>query len=97
MVIYYQVRLGCNYFSNVGKTNILCKRTNVHISSCKLGNTSDKFDQHVFHCKKDHLEPLFKLYILMEVDNYDKLLIYEDYFHKQGFDICNRFKATAKF
>ena len=32
----------------------------------------------------------------MEVDNYDKLLIYEDYFHKQGFDNSNRYKATAQ-
>ena len=64
MVVYYQVCLGCNYFCNVGKTNTLRKRTNVHISSCKSGNTSDKFDIHVFNCKKDHLEPLFKLYVL---------------------------------
>ena len=96
IVTYYQVCLGCNYFSNVGKTIVLRNRTNLHISSCKSGVTSDKFDQHVFNCKDDHLEPLFKLYVLMEVDTYDKLLIYEDYFHKQGFDICNRHKATAK-
>ena len=85
MVLYYQVCLGCNYFSNVGKTNCLRFRTNVHISSCKSGITTDKFDTHVFNCKHDHLEPLFKLFILMEVDNYDKLLLYEKFFHAQGF------------
>ena len=95
MVIYYIVCLGCNHFCNVGKTNVLRLRINQHICTSKSGDTTDKFDKHVFSCKKDHLEPLFKLYLLMEVDNYDKLLIYEDYFHKQGFDICNRFKATA--
>ena len=34
------------------------------------------------------------LHVLMEVDNYDKLLVYEEYFHKQGFDVCNRWKAA---
>ena len=96
MVLYFLVCSGCNRYSNVGKTNVLRKRTNLHISSCKSGNTSDKFDIHVFNCKKDHLEPLFKLYVLMEVDNYNKLLIYEHFFHAQGFDVCNKNKATAK-
>ena len=96
MVLYFLVCSGCNRYSNVGKTNVLRKRTNLHISSCKSGNTSDKFDIHVFTCKKDHLEPLFKLYVLMEVDNYNKLLIYEHFFHAQGFDVCNKNKATAK-
>ena len=94
MVLYYLICLGCG-LSYVGKTNCLRERTNNHISESKSGNTSDRFDQHVFDCKTDHEEPLFKLYGLMEVDNYDKLLVYEDFLHKQGFDHCNRKKATA--
>ena len=94
-VIYYQTCLGCGWFTNVGKTNCLRDRTNNHISESKSGVTTDKFDKHVFECKKDHQEPVFKLNVLMEVDSYDKLLIYEDFFHKQGFDVCNRKKAAA--
>ena len=96
LVCYYQICLGCNKCSNVGKTNNLRLRTNVHISSCKSGVTTDKFDSHVFICKKDHAEPLFKLYILLELNDYNKLLVYEDYFHKQGFDTLNKHKASIK-
>ena len=95
MVCYYQICLGCRRFTNVGKTNDFRLRTNNHISSSKSGVTTDVFDRHVFNCKTDHIEPLFELYILMELDNYDKLLVYEDYFHKKGFDTLNRRKATA--
>ena len=95
MVIYFLTCLGCEEYSKVGKTNILRPRTNNHISASKSGVTTDTFDRHVFNCKKDHLEPTFKLNVLMEVDDYDKLLVYEDYFHRQGFDVCSRFKATA--
>ena len=95
MVIYFLTCLGCGTFSKVGKTNCLRPRTNNHITEGKSGITTDIFDRYVYNCKKDHEEPLFKLNVLMEVDNYDKLLVYEDYFHKQGFDVCNRRKATA--
>ena len=94
-VVYYLICLGCDKFSKVGKTNCLRDRTNNHISESKSGETTDIFDRHVYSCKKDHLEPLFKLYVLMEVNHYDKLLVYEDFFHKQGFDVCNRKKAAA--
>ena len=78
-----------------GKLIFLRPRTNNHISECKSGATTDIFDRHVYNCKKDHIDPVFKLNVLIEVDNYDKLLVYEEYFHKQGFDVCNRRKATA--
>ena len=94
MVLYYLKCLGCG-LTYVGKTNCLRLRTNNHISESKSGKTTDKFDQHVFECKTDHQEPLFQLFVLMEVDSYDKLLIYEEYLHKQGFDDFNRRKATA--
>ena len=94
MVLYYLKCLGCG-LAYVGKTNCLRQRTNNHISESKSGKTTNRFDQHVFECKTDHQEPLFQLYVLMEVDNYDKLLVYEDYLHKQGFDDFNKRKATA--
>ena len=94
-VLYYLVCLGCRSYSKVGKTNVLRNRTNNHISMSKSGQTTDTFDKHVFSCKKDHLDPTFLLYVLMEVDHYDKLLPYEDFFHKQGFDTDNGKKASA--
>ena len=68
---------------------------NVHISSSKNGNTTNRFDTHVFTCKPDHLDPLFSIQVLLETRDYEKLLVYEDMFHKKGFDICNRSKASA--
>ena len=68
---------------------------NCHISESKSGNTTDTFDKHVYSCKKDHLDPVFQLHVLLEVEDYDKLLIYEEHFHKQGFDTDNREKAKA--
>ena len=95
MVIYYQICTGCNIFSNIGKTNNLRKRTNGHINHCKTGVTTDKFDRHVFACKQDHLPPFFKLYVLLEVNDYEKLRVYESSFHNKGFDTCNRYKASS--
>ena len=94
-VVYFLVCNGCDSCSNVGKTNNLRKRTNVHISSCKSGKTTDLFDKHVYACKKDHADPVFKLYVLCELNDYDKLRVYEDNFHKKGFDTINRYKASA--
>ena len=95
MVLYFLTCLGCNKVSKVGKTNCMRPRMNNHISESKSGETTDVFDKHVFLCKKDHIEPVFKLNVLMEVDDYNKLLVYEDFFHKQGFDTLNRKKAAA--
>ena len=96
MSVYYQICLGCNKFSSVGKTNNFRKRTYQHVSEGKSGMTTDIFDKHVYNCKIDHILPLFKIYILMEVRDYDKLRVYENYFHTQGYDTVNRDKATAK-
>ena len=95
-VLYYLVCAGCNTFSYVGKTNDLRKRTNCHISCSKSGKTSDIFDTHVYNCKIDHAEPLFKLYALLKVNDYEKMRVYEDDFQKRGFDTCNRYKASAR-
>ena len=90
-VIYFQRCIFCNRVSNIGKTNIFRKRTNVHISSCRTGRTSDKFDKHVFECDKvkNPEGPFFKIWILMELDDYSKLITYENHFHRLGFDTIN--------
>ena len=76
-------------------TNDLRKRTNVHISCGKSEKSTNKADKHFYTCKTDHLDPLFKLYVLLELNDYDKLRVYEDDFHKRGFDTCNQYKASA--
>ena len=90
-VIYFLKCLSCNESTTYsGKTNDIRKRTNNHISNCRTGRTTDKFDRHVFHCNKDHVEPFFKLYIFVEVMD-DKLLdAYEKYIHEAGHDTMNR-------
>ena len=37
----------------IGKTNDFRKRMNNHISSCKNGKSSDRFDNHVFNCTEN--------------------------------------------
>ena len=73
--------------------NSLRKRTNGHISCCRLGNSNDKFDNHVYKCKKNDDEPYFKLWVLMEVNDISKLLVYENHFHKRGMDTINKEKS----
>ena len=92
-VIYFQRCNFCNKVSNIGKTNIFRKRTNNHISSCRRGSGTDIFDKHVFQCKKGKPDgPFFKIWIMMELDDFAKLLTYENHFHRLGYDTINRGK-----
>ena len=92
--IYFQICNFCNVTSNIGKTDDLRERTNNHISSCRNGTSSDIFDNHVFNCSKvnnvRHVEPYFKLYVLMVLNDYNKLLNYERKSHLEGHDTLNR-------
>jgi hypothetical protein len=92
-VIYFQVCTGCNIESNVGKTNNLRLRTNNHISSCRNGNSTDRFDNHVHYCQK--CEPYFKLTVFLEVNDARKLITYETSFHLKGYDTINRNRAKT--
>ena len=76
----------------IGKTNNLRLRTNQHISTCRTGNGTDKFDQHVFNCSGhgNSQEPYFKLFLLMELKYEKNLLTYESHFQKLGYDTMNR-------
>ena len=90
-VIYY---LSCNQCNNsttyIGKTNNLRLRTNQHISTCRTGRGSDKFDQHVFNCGNSApVQPYFKLYLMLELKNEDALLTYEKHFHNKRYDTMN--------
>ena len=90
-VIYF---LSCNQCNNsttyIGKTNNLRFRTNQHISTCRTGRGSDKFDQHVFNCGNSApIEPYFKLYLMLELKSEDALLTYEKHFHGKCYDTMN--------
>ena len=68
-------------------------RMNNQITECRYGTSTTKFDNHVFKCsyKNDHVvkERYFEVYAFMTVNNESKLLRYESYLHKIGFDTVN--------
>ena len=89
-VIYFQKCSTCNVVSNIGKTVDFRSRMNNHISACRLGGSTDIFDNHVHACNKEKQEPFFQLRVLMELNDVNKLLVYENYFHRNGHDTINR-------
>ena len=97
-VLYYLKCLWCPDPSNpvtyTGKTFVFRDRMNVHISSCRLGGSSDIFDQHVFQCRQKHEnsdeEPFFHIYAFFTVKNRASLETYEKDLHKKGYDTMNR-------
>jgi hypothetical protein len=94
-VIYFQLCMFCLKESNIGKTDDLRYRSNNHMSSCRLGNGSDLFDSHVYECARKHhqtaeiKEPYFKLYVMMELSDYNSLRNHERRLHLQGHDTTN--------
>ena len=96
-VVYYLVCVFCNGdVSKTGKTNIFRKRMNNHISDCRSGDTSDKFDIHVHQCMKKHKKydpPFFKIYVYLEVSHPKYLIPYEDHLHTKNFDTISKRKV----
>ena len=92
--LYYLICSFCNNVTYTGKTDDLRERTNNHITGCRHGNSSDKFDNHVFNCARiTHLqlaEPFFKLYVFMVLNDYNKLRNYERKLHAEGHDTMNK-------
>ena len=93
-VVYYLKCIACSFSTTyTGKTNIMRKRMNVHISSCRLGGSPNKFDDHVFNCCNEHnyhSEPYFQIYAFLKLSNEESLLTYENYLHRRGFDSMNQ-------
>ena len=97
-IIYYLVCSFCGG-SSIGKTDDARERTNNHISDCRHGTGAD-FDKHVFACGKLGLisdikernkkEPFFELHIMLECNDYHRLLDYERKFQNAGMDTMNR-------
>ena len=93
-VLYFLVCNKCNGATTyTGKTKTsLRTRMNNHISDCRTGNTTDKFDIHVKKCcieNDDYAIPFFKIYAFMALKSEHKLNTYEKYLHRQKFDTMN--------
>ena len=90
-VLYFLVCNFCNFESYTGKTDDFRPRTNDHITKCRLGKSTNKFDIHVFNCSlnKNRQEPYFKAYIFMVLKDYNKLLNLERQLHLAGHDTLN--------
>jgi len=68
-------------------------RMNQHISESRTGSSSCKFPQHVYDCglKNNCLnEPYFKIFIMMKLNNSDRLEIIERHLQLKGYDTMNR-------
>ena len=90
-VNYYLECLSCNAKETyTGKTTIFRSRLNVHISSCRTGRSTNKFDLHVFNCGTNpKTEPYFRAYAYISHSSPKYLLTYEKYLHRQKFDTMN--------
>ena len=93
-VLYY---LKCNMCNGAvtytGKTNIIRPRTNNHITCCRNGTGSDKFDKHVYNCgiRNNCLkEPFFKLYAFAKLSDENQLLAFEKCLHRKQYDTIYR-------
>ena len=93
-VLYYLVCNMCEGSTTyTGKTKTrLRDRLNNHISSCRSGETSDRFDRHVHKCglQNGNLKPpYFKVYAFMKLKHPEKLISYEKTLHRRKLDTMN--------
>ena len=80
-VIYYLKCASCQFTETyIGKTVEMRSRMNNHITGCRHGNSTDKFDNHVYNCRLIHNEnnePYFQLLALLKLPTDKLLLTYE--------------------
>ena len=92
-VVYYLVCYMCNAVTYSGITRTTLRlRTNNH-SCCRNGTGTKIFDNHVHPCgiKNNCLKPpYFKLYAFLKLSDERKLITYERYLHRKGYDNMNR-------
>ena len=92
-IIYFLKSTSCNYSTTyIGKTIDLRSRVNNHITSCRLGGSTDKFDNHVFYCMQNQKqqEPLFKIVTFMKLADKRNLQFYEKLLQNRGYDSLNK-------
>ena len=64
---------------------------NNHITSCRLGDSTDKFDNHVFYpMQNEKQEPLFQILTFMELADELNLLCYEKLLQNRVYDTPNK-------
>ena len=68
---------------------------NNHISACRLGGSTDVFDNHVHECRRKHgaageLEPFFQIYAFYTVKDEESLETHERALHRKGYDTINK-------
>ena len=84
----------CKKETYTGKTwQKLRGRTNDHIAKCRKGTGDNIFDRHVNECglKNNCLNPpYFKVYAFIALSSRQKLLTYEKYLHRNGYDTMNK-------
>ena len=92
-IIYFLKCISCEFkVTYTGKTNDLRSRMNNHTSACRLGNSSDQFDNHVYECCMQHnnaIDPYFQMFAFVKLREEKSLLTYEAHFHSKGFDTMN--------
>ena len=68
-VIYVLKCSSCNYSTTyIGKTIDLRSRLNNHMTSCRLGGSTDNFDNHIFYCMQNQKqEPFFSNTYVFEI------------------------------
>ena len=91
-VIYFLKRSSCNYSTiYIGKTVDLRSRMTSHITSCRLGGSTDKFDNHVFCCMQNQKqEPFFQILTFIKLADEQNLLFYEKLLQNRGYDTLNK-------
>ena len=64
-------------------------RMNQHISDNRTGDWTCKFPMHVYKCSlknKCLYKPFFEINVMMTLKSSNQLEIYQNYFHKKGYD-----------
>ena len=67
-------------------------RMNQHISDSRMGDSTCKFSIHVYKCglkNKSLNEPFFEINAMMTLKSSNLFEIYENYFHKKGYNTLN--------
>ena len=92
--IYFLKCTTCNYSTTyIGKSVDLRSRMNNHITSCSLGGSTDKFDNHVFCCMQNQKqEPFSQILMLMKLDDEQNLLFQQKLLQSRGCDALNLLK-----
>ena len=91
-VIYFLKCSSCNYSTTyTSKTVDLRSRMNNHITSYRLGGSTDRFDNQEFYwIQNQKQEPFFQILMFMKLADKHNLLFYEKLLQNRGYDTLNK-------